>query len=300
MDCPRCKFTQHDSQRECLNCGYSFPLDEPLPEVSDPGGESDSGRVDGKGWVSLLAGFLLAIFVLRSGWLTFLFHPLITIIHELGHTIVGWAFGYPSIPAFDFQYGGGVTIHEEDRKIAIVIVVFLALGFLVYRCRKSRTTVVVLLFLAALYSWTAFTDVHQILGLFMGHGTELIIAGIFLYRAISGSAILEALERPLYAFVAFFILFEDIRFSYQLSTSQVHRIMYEDAKGGGHWMDFSRISEEFLGVELSTVAVAFLICCILTPIAVVGVFKCRHRLGASWTALVHASDQADGPEATGS
>jgi hypothetical protein len=295
MDCPRCNFTQHVSQRECLKCGYFFPLDEPLPESGDSGGESDSSRVDGKGWVSLLAGFLLAIFVLRSGWVTFLFHPLITIIHELGHTIVGWVFGYPSIPAFDFQYGGGVTIHEEDRKIAIVIVLYLALGFLVYRCRKSRATVGALLLLGALYSWTAFTDVHQILGLFMGHGTELIVAGIFLYRAISGSAILEALERPLYAFVAFFILFEDIRFSYQLSTSQVHRIMYEDAKGGGHWMDFSRISEEFLRVELSTVAAVFLICCLLTPVAVFAIFKKRQRLFESWTAFVSTVRQTELP-----
>jgi hypothetical protein len=288
IECPSCQFSQHASQRECLNCGFLLPADALAAEPAAP---SNDRSISGQGWVSLLAGFIIAGVVLRSGWLTFLFHPLITIIHELGHTVVGWVFGYPSIPAFDFQYGGGVTIHEEDRKVAIVLVMYAILGYLAYRYRGNRTTVGALLLSGALYSWIAFTDMHLILGLFMGHGTELIIAGIFLYRAMSGYAILEALERPLYAFGAFFILFEDIRFSYRLTTSQVHRIMYEDAKGGGHWMDFSRISEQFLRVELSTVSAAFLACCILTPLTVFAAFKYRERLSTSLAALTHTNDQ---------
>jgi hypothetical protein len=36
---------------------------------------------------------------------------------------LGWLFGYPSIPAFDFTYGGGVTSHNETQSVFIVGIV---------------------------------------------------------------------------------------------------------------------------------------------------------------------------------
>ena len=91
----------------------------------------------------------------------------------------------------------------------------------------------------------------------MGHGTELLIAGIFFYRALSGAAVVHSVERPLYAAIAFFIVFSDINFSYRLMTSPFARAEYADAKGGGHWMDFSRIAIDHLHVNLTSVAFLF-------------------------------------------
>ena len=88
----------------------------------------------------------------------------------------------------------------------------------------------------------------------------MAFAGLFLYRAISGSGIIVGLERPLYAFVGVFIEVLDLRFAYLLLTSHAYRVDYEAAKGGGHWMDFSRIAEEFLHVDLTVVAGFFLVC----------------------------------------
>jgi hypothetical protein len=93
----------------------------------------------------------------------------------------------------------------------------------------------------------------------MGHGFELLFAGIFFYRALSGFACVHSAERPLYGFLGFLITFDNLRFAYRLIYSLEHRWMYENAKGGGHWMDFDRLAREFLQVDLSVVAHSFML-----------------------------------------
>ena len=102
---------------------------------------------------------------------------------------------------------------------------------------------------------------------YMGHGSELVFAGVFLYRAISGSSIKLAAERPLYAMVGSFIVLSDMRFAWGLIHDVGARAAYEEAKGGGHWMDFSVLAEQYLHVELTTVAGLFWIACLLPPLA---------------------------------
>ncbi len=231
-------------------------------------------RVSSEGWISLAAGAGLALLVLLSTCISFLFTPLPVIVHELGHTATGWIFGYPSLPAFDFTYGGGVTSHF-GRATPVLVFIYLVFVFLLIVCRHRRWCLVLLAATMLAYTLFAFTPVHKVIILAMGHGAELIISTIFLYRAISGSAIVHAVERPLYAFSGFFIQFMDVRFAYRLVTSLDHRLEYEDAKGGGHWMDFSRLAEEFFHVRLSVVATIFLAACLLPPL--VGFLAYRYQ-----------------------
>ena len=100
----------------------------------------------------------------------------------------------------------------------------------------------------------------------MGHGSELIFASVFLHRALSGSACQYSVERPLYAWIGFYVIIYDLRLSYKLITSVYERQLYADAKGGGHWMDFSRLADEYFGVPLEAVAGAFALLCLLPPI----------------------------------
>jgi hypothetical protein len=211
---------------------------------------------------SLGIGFAIALVVFLVPFLNYVFGYLITLVHELGHAVVAWLFGYPAVPAFDFMYGGGVTFHE-DRKVLIVLLVYAAFAAGIYLYRRNRIASSVLGGAVALYTLLAFTPLHEILQIFMGHGAELVFAGIFLYRAISGEKIKVPAERPLYAFVGFFILLSDLRFAWRLIYSAEHRAMYENAKGGGHWMDFSRIAEEYLHTDLAAVAGVFLVACAL-------------------------------------
>ena len=106
----------------------------------------------------------------------------------------------------------------------------------------------------------------------------MLIAGIFLYRALSGNQILRNEERPLYAFLGLYILMADGRFAYQLISSHEHREAYGDAKWGGHPMDFDLIANNHLHWRLESVATLFLVVCSLTPVAAILAHRFRGRM----------------------
>jgi hypothetical protein len=160
-------------------------------------------------------------------------------------------------------YGGGVTLHT-DRYTVLLIVIYSLLAFLVFSFRNNIRTVIFLLTIVSVHLVLTFTRLNEVLILYMGHGTELLIAGIFFYRALSGAAVVHSVERPLYAAIAFFIVFSDLGFAYRLVTSPFARAEYADAKGGGDWMDFSRIAIDYLHVNLIAVALVFFVCCLIT------------------------------------
>jgi hypothetical protein len=160
------------------------------------------------------------------------------------------------------MYGGGVTVHTA-RSTLLLLVIYALFGFAIFSLRKNVIAVVVLVLFALIHLAFTLTTLHDLTVLFMGHGTELAIAGIFFYRALSGAAVVHYVERPLYAAIAFFIVFSDLSFAYDLMTSPFARAEYGDAKGGGHWMDFSQIAEDYLRVSLTGVAGFFFLCCLV-------------------------------------
>ena len=249
------------------------------PEFPSISNQKKSGinLMDKDTFISLGIGFAFFMVVILVPFLSYIFHYLITLVHELGHTIFGLIFGYFSVPAFDFVYGGGITIHNQQSLLSLIFV-YLFFGWLLYFYRRNRLTFSIILMIVALYSLTAFTSAHQVVILFMGYGAELVFAGIFLYRALSGSSIVVSVERPLYAFLAFFIFYKDFSFAYDLMYSSAYRAEYAAAKGGGHWMDFSRIAREFFHVELTSVAAFFLLLCVVVPILTFLFFRYKPQL----------------------
>jgi hypothetical protein len=228
----------------------------------------EAERVDRQGYQSILGGAGLAaavVFLPFFAFISFLLHPLVTLVHELGHTLAGWLYGYPSIPAFDFVYGGGVTLHQ-DRQWLLTGLWLAAFAWLLYFFRRNPGTLLVISSLAGAYIITAATSWHEAMVIAMGHGGELLFATVFLYRAWGGTSLVHALERPIYAFAGFYIQFYDLRFAFELLTSQAARLDYEDAKGGGHWMDFSRLADEFFGGRFLLVVLAFFVACLLPPL----------------------------------
>jgi hypothetical protein len=215
---------------------------------------------------AVASGLALALIVYVVPLLRFVFHTLITLVHELGHTISAWSFGIPAIPAFDFVYGGGVTLHQ-GRSTGLTILIyagFLALG---YRLRANRGYVIALAVWVCVYTLVAFTPLHEAIEIAMGHGSELIFAGIFLYRAFTGNACRAPGERPLYAFCGWFILINGAAFALSLLTSASSVAEYEDAKGGGQWMDFTRLADDYAHVDLRAIVFLFLLAVVLVPFA---------------------------------
>lgn len=281
MQCVKCGLYQADSRTNCIRCNASLvetstfsqsstPLQEdinsPLPYQAElEQAIPKINSIDSEGWKSLGVGvFLGAILIAFFPIISFLLHPLITIVHELGHALTAWIFGCPAIPAFDFVYGGGVTA-RGNRQIPLLLIIYIVLGIGCYLFRNNKLTLVIILNLMLVHMFCIWTTLDEFLFSFMGHGTELIFASIFIYRAISGSSIIHKIERPLYATLGMFMEFYNIRFFYKLYSSADARLIYEEAKGG-MGMDFSVIANQFFQGRLVLISLIFVFCCIATPI----------------------------------
>jgi hypothetical protein len=232
-----------------------------------------------EGWLAIAAGGGLAALMQLIPALEVMIGYFLVLVHELGHALAGWLFGYPSVPAFDFTYGGGVTAHQSQKKI-LVLVVFGLLAALFWAFRRNRTSQVLVVVLALAYGYALATSWHEIVMIAMGHGAELLFASLFLNRALSGRACTYEIERPLYAWIGFYIILHDLRFSYGLVANPYERLAYMNAKGGGHWMDFSRLSEDYFHTSLESVATAFLLLCLAPPLLSFLFHRYRPQLGA--------------------
>lgn len=207
-------------------------------------------------WAGLCGAFFF--FTITPLWATA--RSLMVIIHELGHTIFAWLFAYPAIPALDFRYGGGMA-YFQGRSDFILLCVYLLLACAVYNLRKHEKAFYVGCGCLLLYALLAHTQWHMLIILFMGHGFELTLAGVFLYRALAGSSIVHQSERPIYCGLSFFIILNSLWFAYSIIAIPAARHRYLLGKGG-HLNDFHRMAK-MLDVSLSTVAGFFLLTCFL-------------------------------------
>ena len=278
MDCPKCGFESESRGTDCPACGIVFAKFRPNAQEAvrealstEPGfsrGESvfEPDRLDTFGAksfdkqpiVSMLIGSALALWTLNSPFLYTLSNMMTTLVHELGHAFAGWGFGIPSVPAFDFTYGGGVTIHQDSSPLVLALI-YAALAYLLFLYRRNPRALALIGMIGGAQIALMATGLSEPITIAMGHGFELLFAGIFFYRALSGFACVHGAERPLYGFLGFLITFDNMRFAYRLIHSHEHRWMYENAKGGGHWMDFDRLAREFLLVDLSAIAYVFML-----------------------------------------
>jgi hypothetical protein len=240
--------------------------EETPEEVEDPDDRPLEPRtMDKPEWTMLLVGPAVALVCLALFWPWWILQTFKTLAHEMGHAIFGWAFGYPSLPAFDFLWGGGVTLHF-DRSTSMLILVYMGLGALIYLYRKNTSTVIFLVLVALFHALFSYTDFNSVIILFMGHGTELVIGGLFIYRSLSGRSIIHPWERPLYAVIGFFLIFADIAFGFNLLRDAGFREEYLEGKGGVIDNDFIRIARDHLHVKMNSVVIFFLFCSVITPI----------------------------------
>ncbi len=229
------------------------------------GASGISVGIEREGWIAAAVGLGLALLAMAVPFVHTVFSAFTTLVHEMGHAAFGWLYGYPSIPAFDFTYGGGVTLWQT-RRPALAWLVQAGLLALVYLFRSNPRSRWLAAGLCGAYALTAWSGLHRPIITAMGHGFELLFAGLFLHRALSGNACRVEGERPLYAFLGFFVTFSNLRFAWKLVTDMHERAAYEMAKGGGHWMDFSVLAEQHLHVPLQSVALLFFVACWFPPL----------------------------------
>jgi len=209
-------------------------------------------------WSSLSIGLVLAIVSYQFPLLRIICSGLITLVHELGHSMVGWGFGRLAIPSFDLIHGGGVAHIPEQNEYFLYFIYFL-LFIAIIKSYKYYIVCASLIILTAIHYWINISPpMFQILCSFMGHGTETIFASIFLYRAISNTAIITPLDRPLYAFLAFYIFIHNILFANKLMFDKAYKIIYLEGKGG-ITNDFVEVANLISKITFENVACFYLI-----------------------------------------
>ena len=161
-----------------------LPLKPPVVNVRPPRTASRCKPIESRrdAWISLGIGAVLAVVALVIPLAGFVVDVLITVIHELGHVATAWIFGSPALPSFDLAYGGGVS-YTFRRQPILIFLVYAALIGLAFRLRGERTALVKLVAVVGLYSIAVFSPLRDVLITAMGHGAELVLAGVFLYLA---------------------------------------------------------------------------------------------------------------------
>ncbi|NJK40359.1 MAG: hypothetical protein HC934_01500 [Acaryochloridaceae cyanobacterium SU_2_1] len=241
--------------------------------------------IDQEVWAALIAGIALTGLGLVFPLIFLLLSPLLILIHELGHTLTSWIFGYPAIPALDFIHGGGITFRASQRFMLLLGLVYAGFGYLFYRYWHNYLTARLLLMTAIIYSLCAFSALKDVLMLAMGHGFELIFAIIFLSKALSGAGCRSVMERSAYAVLGVYITGYNLRFSWQLLFDQPYRALYEQGKGGLLDHDLVRLARDVFEVDLSIMAAMMLLLVIFTPLVAwmihrhwLGLMRAVHRL----------------------
>lgn len=185
-------------------------------------------------WKNIATGLAGAVVIYAIPFTRFVFSALVTLFHELGHAVAGWVMGYPSIPAFDFVYGGGLTHHGEFRR-SVAIAVAIVFAWFAWQFREHHKILAIIG--AAFVVWLYFVTREwrrEIIFASAGHVGELVLAGIFFYRALTHGA--------LDAFVGFFVQIHSTLFAWRLLSDSAFLDLYREGKGGALMNDLEVIA----------------------------------------------------------
>jgi len=303
MKCPKCGFEQPDANVECPRCGIifarwqearDFPPDVSRSQLVAPPLDSidtvEDGRIGRKELTILGTGLAVAVVSNLLPFVRFVFSALVTLFHELGHAVAGWLLGHPSLPAFDFVYGGGFT-HQSEFRLSIAIAIGAAFAWAIHLLRRNLRTVALLgaIFLVWLFvvnsEWR-----RELVIASAGHAFEFILAGILFYQALSGTGWrIPEVERPLGAFAAFFVQIHSMLFAMRLRSDVDFLAWYREGKGGALMNDLEVVALDlkiYLGADSSIENVAgWLLAFSFVPMIVAIVWHLRR---SKWHAMIRS------------
>lgn len=199
-------------------------------------------------------------------WLAMGMHQMDIFFHETGHSLFHWFYGKPSIPTFDFQHGGGVAYGWPQQTILIILIHGLFLFGLLYFRHERRIQLLIGL-IGFIHLATVYTDLHQAVYLFMGHGTTIAIASFFLYRAWFDLAPRGMTERYLNGIIGFGVMFQNILLFWGLKNDEIVRTVYFQQKDGHGLGDFNKISNiiKMPVTDLATFSILYACVLIILP-----------------------------------
>jgi hypothetical protein len=258
MKCPKCGASTSDRALECSRCGIIFSRWQPREPVRstdrfEPAefvqrmGEADDLAEDGRVGMSevkiLAGGLVAAILIYLIPFTRFVLSAMVTLFHELGHAVAGWLLGYPSLPAFDFVYGGGFT-HYGAFNLPLAIAIGAIFLYAAWHFRENRKSMAIILSIFALWLVAISSEWRrELVSASAGHIFEFILAAVLLYQALSGVGWrIPEIERPLGAFVGFFVQIHSTHFAWRLIKDPDFLAWYRQGKGGALMNDLEVVA----------------------------------------------------------
>lgn len=170
-------------------------------------------------------------------------------VHELGHTISSNAFGRFAVPVIV------MTIHFEQSLLAAGAI-WALLAFFTWRHRDAKPWVWALVAACVLYPVLAFTTLYDTLSALAGHGAEVLIAGVFLWRGMVGGYFHEW-ERPIYATFGCYLWIRNGGIFSRILFNAQFRDFYSSVSFTGGDNDLLMVANKH-ALGLSTVTIAML------------------------------------------
>ncbi len=225
-------------------------------EVSAP----PAPRFSAYDWKLLGGGLVAALLCYAFPLTRFLMSVFVTLLHEFGHALVAWLLGCPAVPAFDMMYGGGVTYHQ-DFELPLAIFIGVGMAATGWWLRRRPRAVVALALVSALWLFVVISNWRREFAISIaGHGAEMLFAGIFLWMALSGVGWRQPeLERPLGAFIAFYVPLHVLSFAFSLRNDAAMLADYMGGKGGALMNDLEHVALDlriYLGIETTVPEIA--------------------------------------------
>jgi hypothetical protein len=279
-----CAFEQNDGDETCARCGVVIAKARVGARAMPSIPSVESAARDAGAW-RLLAGGLVAALIAHSiSPIEFVFSPLVTLLHEFGHAATAWLLGCPAIPAFDFVYGGGITQHH-DFQFPLGLLIGAGWAWLGWTFRRNPRTLAAIGLCAGAWLVAVSSEWRRELVISsMGHLGELILAGALLLMALAGIGWrLPEVERPLGAFVAFFVQMQTLRFAWRLRHDAAFLAEYGQGKGGAMMNDLEVIALDvriWTGVSMDVREVAgwLVFLALFVPAAAILLYVYRRRV----------------------
>ena len=203
------------------------------------------------------------------------------LFHELGHSIMAWLVGIPSIPSLLTLIGANQAAGFAlmfDRNIAVQVMVLMGLaGWAILLWRdEEKFSAFCLIGLIILSIVISLIGLHEAMVSYMGHGASIIMGGYLLYRALSRHPdVPNKLERWLNAFFGFYLILHSAIMSWRIVFDDIYRMKYTSHMVGGvTHNDFVAITEQLHSISIDMVCYFTMGLCILaTLVAAVSAYR---------------------------
>jgi len=178
-------------------------------------------------------------------------------IHEFGHTILFWFYGYIAFPSPNFQHGGGVTIPLTGQLLLLHLTLYGFLGYAAYHMKGHLKWQMAMVAIGLFHLATAHFEIHEAFITAAGELNVIFAGGVFLTISMLNIERPFPFKRFLSAMFGFFLLVHSALVSYFLLFDKATRHAYYNANAQHGIGDFDRVAE-YLYLDFSTVVCFFL------------------------------------------